>query len=339
MAKKRVTLRDVARAAGVSRTTASNVVAGVGRVSDETRERVRAAMGELGYVYHQAAGSLRRRSSRSVGVVVTNIHRPHYGELLVGLESTFTEAGYTLLVVSTMDRVDRQQRALATLREHDVAGLALIPATGSDAAVVEELRDWGVPSALVSRRVVGAEHPYVGIDNPAGADLAVRHLLEHGCRSIAYIGSYAGVSSRMERIEGARRAIAESGLDVAFTEIEGEPTGEGGQLAALRLLAEGELRDGVICHGDLVALGFGRALQDAGRGDAVRVIGFDGLEQTAYWTPSLTTVDTQASELGAIVARGLLEAIEDGRAVRPRVVEPRLLVRESCGSHDDGASA
>lgn len=333
MGKKRVTLRDVAQAAGVSRTTASNVIAETGRVSDETRERVRAVMAELGYVYHQAAGSLRRQSSRSVGVVVTNIHRPHYGEMLVGLESTFTDAGYTLLMVSTMDRVDRQRRALETLREHDVAGVAIIPATGSDAGLIDELRAWGVPSAFVSRHVLGAEHPYIGVDNARGAYLAARHLLDHGCRRIAYIGSVDGVSSRVERIEGARRAIADSGLDVAFAEVEGEPTAEGGQVAALRLLAEDELPDGVICHGDLVALGFGRALHDAGLDGRVRVIGYDGLGQTAFWAPALTTVDQHAGELGAQAARALIEAIERGGPVASHLLEPRLIVRESCGVH------
>ncbi|WP_261166635.1 LacI family DNA-binding transcriptional regulator [Microbacterium sp. Marseille-Q6965] len=334
MAKKRVTLRDVAHAAGVSRTTASNVVAGVGRVSDETRERVREVMAELGYVYHQAAGSLRRRSSRSVGVVVTNIHRPHYGELLIGLESTLTEAGYTLLMVSTMDRVDRQRRAIATLREHDVAGVAIIPATGSDTGLIDELREWGVPSAFVSRHVPAGTHPYIGIDNAAGAYLAVRHLLEHGCRRIAYVGSFPGVSSRQERVAGARRAIDESGTDATFEQFEGEPTAEGGQSVARRMIREGALPDGVICHGDLVALGFGRELHDAGRGGDVRVIGFDGLAQTAFWTPALTTVDTHAADIGAEVARALLAAIDADGEVASRMLEPRLIVRESCGPHE-----
>lgn len=333
MAKKRVTLRDVAQAAGVSRSTASNVVAGAGRVSEQTRERVRAAMADLGYVYHQAAGSLRRRSSRSVGVVVTNIHRPHYGEMLIGLESTLTQAGYTLLMASTMDQVDRQRRAIATLREHDVAGAAIIPATGSDGSLIDDLREWGVPSAFVSRRVPGADHPYVGIDNAAGAYLAVRHLLEHGCRRIAYVGSFPGVSSRLERVEGARRAIAESGREVAFTQVEGEPTADGGREAARRMIASDALPDGVICHGDLVALGFGRALQDAGRSGDVRVIGYDGLAQTAHWTPALTTVDTHAADIGAEIARALLAAIDAGGEVSSRILQPRLIVRESCGTH------
>jgi len=118
-----VTLIDVARHAGVSRSTASYVVTGTGRVSEETRERVRASMRELGYIYHQAAASLRRQGTRGIGVVVTNIDRPFFGEVLIGLESTLTEHGFMSLVASTRDDYERQTHVVRMLREHHVAAL------------------------------------------------------------------------------------------------------------------------------------------------------------------------------------------------------------------------
>ncbi|MCP2638415.1 LacI family transcriptional regulator [Microbacterium sp. HD4P20] len=328
----------MARVAGVSRTTASNVVMGTGRVSDETRARVRQAMSDLGYVYSQAAGSLRRQSSRAVGVVVTNIHRPHFGELLIGLESTLTEAGYTALMVSTFDQLDRQERAVSILREHDVAGLAMIPATGSGDELFSTLQDWAVPSVFVSRYVRGRSHPYVGADDVQGGRLAVRHLLEHGCRRIAYLGGNPGVPSRTDRIEGALRAIEEHGSDVSFVELVGEPSGDGGVGLGRALVASGELPDGVLCHGDAVAMGFERALYDAGLnrpGDApdVRVIGYDGVAATGYSVPSLTTVETNGLELGQQAAAELIRALRTGEPVNSQLHEPRLIVRESCGDH------
>jgi LacI family transcriptional regulator len=339
---RRVTLQDVARAAGVSRTTASNVVMGTGRASDETRRRVRQAMADLGYVYSQAAGSLRRRSSRAVGVVVTNIHRPHFGELLIGLESTLTEAGYTALMVSTFDRRDRQEQAVTLLREHDVAGIAMIPATGTGEELFAALQDWAVPSVFVSRYVRGRDHPYVGPDDVRGGWLAASHLLDHGCRNIVYAGGHPDVPSRIDRREGVVRAITERGGNVRFADLESEPTGEGGLALGAALVASGSLPDGVVCHGDAVAMGLERALfeaglnRDAGAPD-VRVVGYDGVAATRYFVPALTTVETNGFELGRRAADELIRALHTGDPVGSQLLEPRLVVRESCGAHPSAA--
>ncbi|WP_460789895.1 LacI family DNA-binding transcriptional regulator [Microbacterium lacusdiani] len=335
---RRVTLRDVAKAAGVSRTTASNVVMGTGRISDETRDRVRSAMTELGYVYHQAAGALRRKTSRAIGVVVTNIHRPHFGELLLGLESTFTEAGYTSLVVSTMDLLERQRQAVSTLREHAVAGLAIIPATGSGDDLLRTLDDWGVPSVFVSRYIAGQDGsadvaPYVGPDDVLGGRLAADHLLDHGCRSIAYVGGWPDIASRIDRLDGVRSAIRARGAEVTLSDFEGEPSGEGGLELGRRLIADGSLPDGVLCHGDATAMGFERALYDAGLLDAVRVIGYDGVAAARYFIPSITTIETNGFDMGRQAARELVAALELGREPTSHLQTPRLIVRESCGPH------
>lgn len=304
---------------------------GAGRTSEETRERVRRAMAELGYVYDQAAASLRRRRTRSVGVIVTNIHRPHFGELLIGIESTFTAAGYTALVLSTRDSLERQELAVATLREHNVAALAMIPATGSGEPLLESLREWGVPSVFVARYVRGADHPTARPDDVAGARLAAQHLLEHGCRSIAYVGGFADVNARIDRIAGVREAIAGSGA--TLEEHESEPTGDGGYEIGLRL-PESALPDGVLCHGDAVALGLQRALHDRGLTDRVRLVGYDGIAGGRFAIPSLTTVETDAFDLGTHAASAVLDAVRTGEAPVSYVQQPRLVIRESCGPHD-----
>lgn len=295
-------------------------------------------MEELGYVYNRAAGSLRNNSSRTVGVVITNIHRAHYGELLVGMEQAFTEAGYTLFVVSTMDQLGRQERAIGTLREHNVDGVVIVPATGSDESLVKTLVDWGVPNLFVSRWIPGVDHPYVGIDNEHGAYLAAQHLLEHGCRAFAYVGSHTGVSIHLERVAGVRRALAEWLEPVDLTVIEGETTSAGGYMMVETLVREGVRFDCVIGHGDLVALGAERALRDLeiptlGEPGSVRVVGYDGVDASAYWSPALTTIAVNADELGRLAAESLLDAIKAGGLVRSARPQPVLVVRESCGPH------
>lgn len=332
---RRVTLQDVARRAKVSRTTASNVLLGTGRLSEATRQRVRQAMADLGYVYHQSAGSLRRRTARTIGMVVTNIDRPHFGELLLGLESTVSDSGYTLLVLTTRDRLDRQTQAISTLREHQVAAAAIIPATSSDAAFLETLRSWGVPTVFMTRYVRGHEWPYVGPDDVLGGRMAVEHLLDHGCGSIAYLGGYREVNSRIDRVEGARQAIERRGGGTTLRDLTSPPTGEGGLELGRRLLTRGEpLPDGVLCHSDAVAMGFERALHEAGRAPDVRVVGYDGVAATRYFVPAITSVATNGLELGERAAGALLRAAEDGVSVRSHRQIPELVVRESCGTHD-----
>ena len=298
-------------------------------------------MSDLGYVYNRAAGALRGNASRTVGVVITNIHRAHFGELLVGMEQAFTEEEYTLFVVSTMDQLERQERAIATLREHNVDGLVVVPATGSGPGLIHTLEEWGVPNLFVSRSIPGIEHPYVGIDNDYGAYLAAGHLLEHGCRRFAYVGSHESVSIHLERVAGVRRALDEWPEAAELTVVEGETTSAGGYRMVTSLMRDGVAFDCVIGHGDLVALGAERALRDLGMPvpgtlGSVRVIGYDGVDASGYWDPALTTLQVDADGLGRLAARSLLRAIETGEEIESVMPLPSLVVRESCGPHETG---
>lgn len=335
---RRATLQDVARHAGVSRSTASYVVTGTGRVSEATRQRVRESMDALGYVYNQAAASLRRQSAQTVGVIVTNIDRPFFGELLIGLESTLTESGFMSLVVSTRDRLEHQARAMRMLREHHVAALAIIPATGSGQDLIDATHDWGIPTVFMTRYLRGHAEPYVGPDDVTGGYLAAGHLIEHGCRTLCYVGGPTGVTSRWDRIEGARRAIDEAGADVELTDITSDSTGQGG-LETGQLLTRGRtMPEGIMCHNDAVAMGLERALFDAGRRGDVRVIGYDDVATTRFLMPSLTSVATNGHRLGERAARSLLRAVSHAESTVETYLEtPRLAVRESCGDHPVGS--
>jgi LacI family transcriptional regulator len=327
-----VTLKDVALHAGVSRSTASYVVMGTGRVSAETRRRVRASMDALGYVYNQGAASLRRRTGTTVGVVVTHIDNPFFGELLVGLESTLTAAGFLSLVVTTADDPRRQDDLLKVMREHQVAGLALIPATGTGVSTLEQIRSWGVPHILMTRYLPRQTLPYVGPDDVLGGRLAAEHLVSHGCASLAYVGGRRETVSRSDRFTGAREVAERAGIDL--DDVPTETSGEGGRAAAAILLERESLPDGVLCHSDTVAMGFSRALEDAGRTGEVRIIGYDNIGMAGLWIPSLTTIATGASDIGHRAATAILAGIEAGTAsVESHVVTPQLVVRESCGRH------
>ncbi|TQM63762.1 LacI family DNA-binding transcriptional regulator [Humibacillus xanthopallidus] len=332
---EQLTLADVAARAGVSRATASLVLRGTGRVSSKTRDRVLATMREMGYVYNRGAATLRTQRTSVVGVVVTHIANPYFGEVLGGLDAELKRAGFATLLADTGDDVDEQRRALQTMREQRVDGLALIPATGTPAALLDEFAEWSLPHVLVSRYLDDGNSSYVGADDVLGGRLAAEHLLEHGCRTIHYLGGIEGILSRRDRIRGVGAAMAEAGLPAsALTRSVWEVSGQGG-LAGGRALLDGEsLPDGVICHSDSIAMGLYRALYDAGAADVLRVIGYDDVAAAALWEPPLTSIATHGGSLGAAAGRLLVERIGQprGQVVVQRAA-PELVVRRSCGCH------
>lgn len=330
---RRVTLIDVARHAGVSRTAASYVLTGRGRVSTATRERVQASIETLGYVYNEGAAALRRKS-RTIGVIVPKIDRPFFGEVLSGVESTFTDSDYMALMVATRNRLEQQARLLRMLREHQVAALVIIPATGSDQELVKAIRSWDVPTIFLSRYVPGSTEPYVGSDEVLGGYLAADHLVRaHGCRSITYLGGPTRGIARADRLKGVRRALAESGSEVNLVDLTGESTVEAGLQAGHELIGSG-LPDGIICHNDSIAMGVARSLYDTGRVGATRIIGYDDIVPAKVSVPSLTSVATSGQLLGETAARSVLAVISGAEpAVRSHLAEPQLILRESCGDH------
>jgi LacI family transcriptional regulator len=330
----RVTLRDVAAHAGVSRATASLVLRGTGRVSDDTRQRVMSAMSELGYVYDRVAASLRTQHARFVGVVITNITNQFFAELFKGLEATLLEAGYVPLLASSSDEVGQQEAMLTVLQEHQVAGVAIVPATGSDSTLLDRLATWGIGHVLMTRYLdgTGAGATYIGADDVRGGRLAGEHLIHHGARKIAYVGGPTVMVSRRDRLNGLREAVANAGLDPdALIDLPSPTSGPGGFAVAEKILAMDELPDGVLCHSDTVAFGFYRALHDHGITD-IRVIGYDNIGTAALWEPPLTSVATHAKDLGHQAALVLLNRIKDPTASATATwTDPELIVRRSCG--------
>ncbi|WP_413249011.1 LacI family DNA-binding transcriptional regulator [Sinomonas flava] len=331
-----VTLKDVASHAGVSRTTASNVLTGTGRVSRETQDRVHQSMRELGYVYNRGAASLRTKRTTTVGVIVTDIANPFFGELLVGLEAALAEAGFRSLVVASSDDPVRQDELVSELREYQVAGLAIMPATRSGRSFLQGLEASRMPHVFVTKYLEGVSAPYVGPDDRLGGRLAAEHLLSHGSRSFAFVGGLAGHLSRRDRIEGVRAALTEAGVDLRdFVDVESPSSGAGGLRAGEQLLERGALPEAIVCQSDGVAFGVYRALRRAGRASEVRVIGYDDVRTAALWEPPLTSVATRPERLGRATAELLLSVIEDPAGpITQRVFAPELMVRESCGCHD-----
>jgi DNA-binding LacI/PurR family transcriptional regulator len=329
----RVTLMDVARHCGVSRATVSLVLNDSPLVAAKTRDRVRQAMTELGYVYNRAAASLRTQHSDAIGVVLTNITNPYFAEFATGVQDILTSSGTVpLLAVSSEDR-DLQHRLVKSLVERNVDGIVLIPAHGTTPNDLPELL--GTPLVLMARRLNGMDVDYVGAQNRDGGYAAAEHLYSHGCRRIAFVGGYADSSARDERASGVAEFLNDQGLTLnSELSMVSEPARPEAREATLRLLAKDPQVDGIVCFSDVVAFGVLDAIADTGRtvGSDVRVIGFDDVHDAGLNRPSLSSVAVPARETGRRAAQLVLERAAGSTEPAVREEFPvKLEPRETCG--------
>ena len=329
----RVTLIDVARHCGVSRATVSLVLNDSPLVAAKTRDRVRQAMTELGYVYNRAAASLRTQHSDAIGVVLTNITNPYFAEFAAGLQDTLTNSGTVpLLAVSGEDR-DLQRRLVRSLVERNVDGIVLVPAHGTTPSDLPDLL--GTPLVLLARRLNGLDVDYVGAQNRDGGYAAAEHLYSHGCRRIAFVGGFTDSSAREERAGGVATFLNDHGLTLnADHSVVCEPARPQAREAAMALLTKDSDVDGIVCFSDVVAFGVLDAIADMGRsvGSDVRVIGFDDVHDAGLNRPSLSSVAVPARETGRRAAQQVLERAAGSTEPTVREEFPtKLEPRETCG--------
>jgi DNA-binding LacI/PurR family transcriptional regulator len=326
-------LMDVARHCGVSRATVSLVLNDSPLVADQTAERVRQAMSELGYVYNRAAAALRTRRSDAVGVVMTQITNPYFAEFAAGLQDVLTESGTVpLLAVSGEDR-ELQHRLVTSLVERNVDGIVLIPAHGTTAADLPDLL--GTPLVLMARRLPDVDVDYVGAENREGGYAAAEHLYSHGCRKIAFVGGYLDASAREERAGGVSAFLIDHGLALPEElSLTCEPLRPPAREATKLLLTDHPEVDGIVCFSDVVAFGVLDAVADLGLrvGSDVRVIGFDDVHDAGLNRPSLSSVTVPARETGRRAAQLVLERAAGSTEPTVREEFPtKLEPRETCG--------
>ena len=332
--KSAPTIEDIARTAGVSKSTVSLVLQGSPRIKPDTADKVRAAAQQLGYVYNQGAAMLRGRRSTTIGMVINDLTNPFFVELLVAIERVLMEAGYTTLMAHTAESAQTQTRVLQSMREQNVAGLIMSPALGTSGTLAGEIAAWGIPLVLVMRPM-DAEVDTVGVDNHHGFLLATEHLIAQGHTRIAFVGNRSGYTVATQRIGGYQAAMAKHGLPVSdawLIDVELSP--QGGR-AAVRALFEMKPRPtAVVCYNDQVAIGVLHQLDTMGKraGKALAVVGCDNIVAAEHTNPPLTTLSAGAEKLGTIASLTLLERLRNPTPAAPPVQHfeaPRLIVRES----------
>lgn len=332
--KKGLTLRDLARHAGVSPATVSLVLRKSPLVAPATRERVQLAIQVLGYVYNRGAASLRTRRTNTVGAAMNELENPYFAGLTSALERALTARGRVVFLSNSQEDPAQQARFVETMREYSADGVVVCPAERTDPAAFARLvQANGLPCVLISRDLPGSGLDYVGHDHRGAMRLVVSHLVSRGHRRVAMVGGTAWNWTGQERLAGWRQALLAHDIrpDPAL-HIACAPTREGGAVAIAQLLALPKPPTAAACFNDMLAfgvmLGLRRARLEPGRDFAVA--GNDDVTEAALWTPALTTSAIDASALGQGAAELLLARIaEPGAAQRRLVLPPRLIVRDS----------
>jgi LacI family transcriptional regulator len=332
--KSRVTLLDVAADADVSRSTVSLVIRNVPSVAETTRKRVLRSVKRLGYVYHHGAASLRRQHSHAVGLIVSDITNPFFAEVIVAIEDRLAKSGFVTLLGNTSEDRSKEERLLRTMQEFPADGILICPTLhGVPSKGTANLRDV-FPVVAFARQVPGVD--YVGIDNAQGALLAIEHLYRIGHRRIAFLGANAHLLSNDDRLKGYKQAFSE--LKVKFDPhlmVSADLNRRGGFDGVQELLKTEDPPTAVLCFNDVVALGAMEGIQRLGLKPGIDfgVVGFNNIPEAAQCMPALTTIDNSPRQLGEAAAELLLKRIEQRVApIRTLVLQPQLIVRESCGA-------
>lgn len=332
----RASIKDVARAAGVSVGTVSNVLNCPEIVSEQARARVHAAIQELGFVRNEQARQLKAGASRTIAYVVFDAANPFFTDVAAGMEDVAEAAGLGLYICNSRQDPRRESRYLEMLGQQRVRGILLTP-LGSEVEGVDVLEQQGIPLVFVDRGDPGRTHSSVSVDDVMGGRLAVSHLLEGGHRQIGFVGGPEGLSQIEDRLAGARSALEtghypDARLQVVRTQ---GLSIEEGRAAAGRILGM-EASDrvtAVFCANDLVALGL---LQEAMQANVrvpqeLAIVGYDDIYFASAAVVPLSSVRQPRQQLGRTAAELLLEEAAGPLDHRSHQVnfEPQLVVRAS----------
>ena len=326
------TIREVAESAGVSYATVSHVINNTRLVSQETRNRVLAAMESLNYRPNALARSLRQGKTNTLGLVLPDSANPFFAEISRSIEDEAFKKGYSVFLCNTELDTQRELFYVDVLSKKQVDGIIFV-AAGDQADSLEFLVGRNMPVVMVDRNVPNVEIDAVLTDNQLGGYLATCHLLELGHRRIACISGPSSITPSAERMIGYRKALEEAG--VGYDErliLRGDYHAQSGMEITHSILKMNPRPTAIFALNDLMALGALRAAAEAGcsvPGD-LAVVGYDDLEIARFANPPLTTIAQPKKEIGVKAIELLVDRIsQKGRPPSRLVLPPELIVRRS----------
>ncbi|MFL5695183.1 MAG: substrate-binding domain-containing protein [Ktedonobacteraceae bacterium] len=330
-----VSIREVAKQAGVSLGTVSNVLNRPEIVAEETRKRVLQVIEEIGFVRNGSARQLRAGQSQYLGLMVLDVSNPFFTEVARGVEDVANEAGFVVILCNSDDSFEKESHYLHVLEEQRARGVLITPVQ-NDTGYLQYMRQRGISIVLLDRSSRSRDICSVAVDDVRGGELAAAHLLEQGHKRFAFVNGPLTIRQCTDRRRGARRAVRNAGLnpDQAILEITVPMlNAKEGEACVDKLLATSIKPTAVFCANDLLALGVMRGLHQQGitiPGDFA-LVGYDDVEFASMLSTPLTSVRQPKYQLGRTAAELLLdEAINPSQHEHKQVIyQPELIVRES----------
>lgn len=329
---KRVTMHDVAQAAGVSLMTVSRVVNDKDDVSQATRERVMEVVRELNFRPSSIARGLATQRTGTIGLVVPDISNPFFASLVRNAEEEAYAQGYSVFLGNTNEDPQREITVLQSLEDNQVDGLILCSSRLEDDSLFEILTRF--PTAVLAfRKRKSTSYGAITLDDVGGSEVAIQHLLNSGHRNIGLISGPAISLSAVGRYQGYKKALDAAGITINQDWIRHcHPIVEVGQEAAGDLLRKNPEITALFCHNDLIAVGALQACADLGLRvpEDIAIIGYDDIRLAGLVTPGLTTLHIPRAEIGTRAMQMLINQITD-ESIEPEEInlQPQLVVRGS----------
>jgi LacI family transcriptional regulator len=336
VAKARPSIQDVARLAGVSLGTVSNVLNKPGMVKPATAQKVQTAIDQLGFVRNDAARQLKAGRSNTLGLVVFDAGNPFFAELARGAEDAAADSAYSVLLGNSDHKYERERQYLQLFDEQRVAGVLVSPTNDIYDQIIE-LRSHGTQTVVVDRRADSSRCCSVSVDDFAGGRIAAEHLLEQGRRKLAFVGGPITIQQVADRLAGAMAAVKEFGQGASLVVVESQSMSVlagrdvGQQLAEL---PNEQRPDAIFAANDLLAMGlvqafmFNNRIQIPGE---IALIGYDDIDFAEAAVVPLSSIRQPAREIGATAIGLVMDEINDWPNHKHQQVtfQPQLVVRAS----------
>jgi LacI family transcriptional regulator len=327
-----ITIRDVARTAGVSPATVSRVLNTSYTVSPDLTERVLAAVRALDYRPNSQARSLRTRATTVLGVIISDITNPFFTAMVRGVEDAASEAGYSVVLANADEKLRKEQRYLEVAAAEQMAGVLLSPASATETRI-DVLTERDIPVVTIDRRLKSANVDWVMVDNHEAAKAATLHLIEQGCRRIGFIAGRLDATTGADRLAGYKAGIKAAGLPVRRELIVGGDFRiEGGREATGRLLTLPQRPDGLFVSNNLMTIGAVDALDVAGVRfpEDIALVGFDDMMPALSLRSQITAVGQPTYEIGRQATELLLRRVARERFPERHITLPaELRIRQS----------
>jgi DNA-binding LacI/PurR family transcriptional regulator len=333
--RKRPTMDDVAKAAGVSKATISRVLSGAsGGCSPSTAELVRETAARLGYVVNSVASSLRSRQTFTVGLVVADVSNPFFGGIASGVEASLTGAGYSVILANSGNSVERERELVRVLIEKQIDGM-IVASSASVGDHIVVAQEHGISVVLVDSDIPGLSADSVVIDNSAAAMMAVQHLVERGHRRIGIVTGPLLAAFDTQRLEGYRAALAAAGLELREDYVFKEDLlAQGGEKAIAELARLSVRPTALFVANNMMTLGTLVGLKKAGLTvpTDISLIAFDDQDWYSVSQPPITGIINPAYEMGRAAGERILLRLDRERSAlgfQRQVLETRLVERQS----------